>query len=180
MRNGVAVPARPSRSCPAILLIGLCVIALPASAGTRPCAAATEDGARDLYVDRMTGIADRTLSPVFQTVTRAAASFQRTQDLPAFARQLESSRQELLRVQTLLRGLHPPPRLLVADHYIRSGVQRLLAGMGLLLDGMSGKDAAPPGKAMETLSLGAGHVVKGYGRVRAQAAHGPAGLAHAP
>jgi len=179
MRNRVPYPARASLFVLIVLVAGATFGTLIGPAWGKTAGDITEQNDWDLYMNRMARIAGENLSPVFQAVTRAANSFEQNENMKEFSQQLENTKIELMTIQALMSSLNPPVQLLVADHYIRSGVQKLLNGMDILLNGMAGEDAEPPVTAMESVSLGAGYVVKGYGMLNAQN-RAPTDLAQTP
>jgi len=149
----------------AVAAVGLAALMLPleTEAGATP-----EARDWDLYVNQMSRIAEENLSPVFQAVTQAANSFGRREDLQEFTLQLEQSKTELVNIQTLMAGLVPPVQLLEADHYIREGVQQLLNGMDVLIEGIRESRSQHSLLAVKTVTRGADFVVRGYGMLSEQ------------
>jgi hypothetical protein len=171
--------ARPFLPAPLYLAVVLVFAAvwLPAPArGTEPGGGKNE---WDVYMNQMARIADENLSPVFQAVTQAANSFERTENLLSFSGQLESGKTELMTIQALMAGLNPPVQLLEADHYIRDGIQKLMDGLDILIRGAAGKQTTPALVAMENVTRGADFVVRGYGLLSEQSRR-PTDLAQTP
>ncbi len=156
-------PARLSLFISLLLILGVTFGTITCPGIGSDARAASEKNDWDIYMNRMARIADENLSPVFLAVTQAANSFGQHENLQRFSSQLEYSKTELVNIQALMIGLAPPVQLLEADHYIREGVQQLLSGMDIMIKGIRQEQSQHSVLALETVTLGANYVVKGYG-----------------
>jgi len=156
-----------------LLVIGVIIGTITCPGLEKDAWAAPEKNGWDIYMNQMARIADENLSPVFMAVTHTANTFGQNENLQTFSTQLENSKTELLNIQVLMSGMAPPVQLLEADHYIREGVQQLMQGMDILINGIRQEQSQKTLLALESMTLGANYVVKGYGLLSEQSTPRP-------